>query len=241
MVIQVDEVAVPGHVHGYPEVAFGGYVAGVLAKRSEHKTLRVDFRSKVPLETPLTLTPTRDGGQALTAADGTLLAETTAAELTLDPPAAPSWSEAKAITAAALASERRGITNCYGCGSGCAPGRGLLLFPSDADHLDLIVAAWVPDPLLGTDEGLLPTETVWAALDCPGGWASMRQPGTSFGSVTAALTATQLQPIHAGGEYISYAWPISRDGRKCTVGVALATADGEPCALAEALWIEPKH
>ncbi|WP_280473705.1 PaaI family thioesterase [Nocardia asiatica] len=98
-----------------------------------------------------------------------------------------------------------------------------------------------PDPLLGGPDGFLSTENVWAALDCPGGWAAMALRDLRPGAVTAALTATQFEPVRAGDSYVSYGWPIAANGRKHTVGVALARTDGTLCALAEALWIEPRQ
>ncbi|MFX0577458.1 PaaI family thioesterase [Nocardia nepalensis] len=236
--IRTETVTVPEHVHGYPDVAFGGYVAGLLAGRCDDATVRVDFRAKVPLETQMSLHPTRSGGHALTGTDGALLAESTPAVLSADPPPAPTWAEAEAVTEAAMVSRR--VTDCYGCGAACAPGRGLRLLTWDTPDHDLIIAAWIPDPGLADESGCLPPEVVWSALDCPGGWAAMRKQGMPTGGVTAALTATQLRPVHADSPYISYAWPITHQGRKHTVGIALATPSGDLCAVAEALWIGPK-
>jgi hypothetical protein len=44
----------------------------------------------------------------------------------------------------------------------------------------------------------------------------------------------------AGERHIAFGWRISRSGRKTVVGSALATADGQLCALGQALWIDPK-
>ncbi|GAB2655543.1 PaaI family thioesterase [Nocardia goodfellowii] len=234
-------VRIPGYAHGYPEVAFGGYVAGVLAANSEDPTeLRVDFRAPVPVETPLTITATESGGRALSNADGLLLAQTAKATVTIAAPPAPSWAEAQAATAAALSSPERSRGDCFGCGADCEPGRGMRLFTSKLPGHDLIAGAWSPDPALGGAGGELSAEHVWSLLDCPGGWAAMTMRGMRPGAVTAALTGTQLRPVSVGAEYISYAWAAHRAGRKYTVGVALATADGSLCALAEALWIEPR-
>ncbi|WP_194818468.1 PaaI family thioesterase [Nocardia sp. XZ_19_385] len=235
-------VRIPGYAHGYPEVAFGGYVAGVLAANSEDPTeLRVDFRAPVPIEQPLTIASTESGARTLTDADGLLLAETAKATVGIVAPPVPSWAEAKAATEAALVSRERPRTDCYGCGADCAPGRGMRLFTSKLPGHDLIAGAWTPDPALGGADGTLGAEHVWSLLDCPGGWAAMTMHGMRPGAVTAALTATQLQPISVGADYISYSWAANRDGRKYTVGVALATPDGDLCALAEALWIEPRQ
>ncbi|MEV6280220.1 hypothetical protein [Nocardia sp. NPDC051832] len=240
--VEVTTVSIPRYAHGYPEVAFGGYVAGVLAAHSEDPTeLRVDFRAPVPIEQPLTITATESGGRALTDADGLLLAETAKATVGIVVPAAPSWADAKAGTAAALESLERPRTDCYGCGVECEPGRGMRLFSSKVPGHDLIAGAWTPAPELGDADGNLSTEHVWSLLDCPGGWAAITMLGMQPGAVTAALTATQLQPVSVGVEYISYSWAADRDGRKYTVGVALATPGGDLCAVAEALWIQPRQ
>ncbi|GAB2729019.1 PaaI family thioesterase [Nocardia thraciensis] len=234
-----ETVILPEHVHGYPDVAFGGYVAGMLARRTGSPVVRVDFRSIVPVATEVGL-GTTDTGWALTAADGRLLVEAAPADVTIETPTPPSWAEAKLATDAAVTSPERQVTDCYGCGAVCAPGRGLRLFPWLLPERDLIAAAWQPDPGLAADNGVLPPEIVWSALDCPGGVAGIALGGMRYGAFTAALTATQLRPLLAGDEYISYAWPIRADGRKHTVGVALSTPEGDLCALAEALWIGPK-
>ncbi|RDI55748.1 hypothetical protein [Nocardia mexicana] len=234
-----ETVTLPEHVHGYPDVAFGGYVAGMLAQRTESPVVRVDFRSIVPVATEVGFGAT-DTGWALTAADGRLLVEAAPADLTIETPTPPSWAEAKLASDAAVSTGGRPITDCYGCGAACAPGRGLRLFPWQMPDRELIAAAWQPDPGLADENGVLPPEVVWSALDCPGGIAGIQLSGMRYGAFTAALTATQWQPVRAEHEYISYAWPIRADGRKHTVGVALSTLGGDLCAYAEALWIEPK-
>lgn len=238
--IQTETVTIPQYAHGYPDVAFGGYVAGLLAGRSGPDTVRVDFRRAVPVSTPLVV-PAHDGEHVtLTSADGTLLAEATPSTLHLDPPPAPTWSEAKRATETALSSPKRTVTDCYGCGVNVTAGRGLRLFPWALPDRQLMAAAWTPDQGLADEHGELPPENVWATLDCPGGIAAWVFSRMGQGAVTAALTGTQLQPVLAGAEYISYAWSTRQDGRKQTVGVALSTPEGELCALAEALWIVPR-
>ncbi|NNH75821.1 hypothetical protein HLB23_39230 [Nocardia uniformis] len=238
--IETETITIPTHVHGYPDVAFGGYVAGMLARRTGADTVRVDFRRAVPIEQPIRV-PAHDGDRIiLTGADDGLLAEATPAALTVVAPPAPSWSEAKSATEAALSSPARQVTDCYGCGVECPPGRGLRLFPWSLSDRRIMAAAWTPDQGLADTHGELPPEVVWSTLDCPGGIAAWVFQKMGPGAVTAALTATQLQPVLAGAEYISYAWPMHTDGRKRTVGVALSTPDGELCALGEALWIAPR-
>ncbi|MEU5762973.1 hypothetical protein [Nocardia sp. NPDC047648] len=237
--IRTDAFTVPGHVRGYPGVAFGGYVAGLLAAASDAAQVRVDFRRAVSVDSPVVLTADGSGGASLTDQEGTVLAEASESMVTVTPRPAPAWAEARAATA--TADVLRKMSHCYGCGAACAPGRGLRLSPWAMPTHDMVVAAWTPDPLLGGPDGFLSTENVWAALDCPGGWAAMALRDLRPGAVTAALTATRFEPVRAGDSYLSYGWPISATGRKHTVGVALARTDGTLCALAEALWIEPRR
>src|SRR5687768_4183621 len=86
-----ETLTVPGHVTGYPEVAFGGYVAGLLAARSDAKEVRVDFRGTVPAGTPVHFTKSPDGGGRLGTARGDLLVAASPAELSLAVPEMPSF------------------------------------------------------------------------------------------------------------------------------------------------------
>lgn len=236
-------LSVPTHATGYPGVAFGGYVAGLLAARAEAKTVRVDFRGAVRPDTPLQVTQTPDGGCLLGDAENGALVACAPAELLLDPPEMPTWEQAQAATEDYLGHIRKSpppIPDCFGC-SPVPVGLGVRVFPSRVPGRELLAAAWVPDAELALDDGTLPPEMVWSTLDCPGGWVGIRFGLTKPGAVTAALTGRQLRPVRAGERHVSYAWPIAGEGRKVTVGVALATVDGELCALGEALWISPRE
>ncbi|MEC3918529.1 PaaI family thioesterase [Nocardia sp. CDC160] len=238
---QAEALTIPEHIHGYPDVAFGGYVAGLLAPHAGADTVRIDFRRAVGVGTPILLSRPEPGRATFTATDDTVLVEATAATLRIDPVPAPSWSDATRSVETALSSPDRLVTDCFGCGVACAPGRGLRLFPWRVAGQELMAAAWTPDPGLADENGELPPEIVWSALDCPGGIAAWVFSRMGRGAFTAALTATRFAPVLAGADYISHAWVLHRDGRKHTVGVALSTREGELCALAEALWIEPRH
>ncbi|MGW2631257.1 hypothetical protein ACWC2K_18215 [Streptomyces chattanoogensis] len=233
-----DAIVVPGLFVGYPGVAFGGYVAGVLAERAEATTVRVDFRGPVPTEVPVPIAETAGGGVELGDTERPL-ATARPAELPLDTPAAPSWDEAVAATEAFRAAPPSGVVDCFGCGLRTA-GRGLRMHCAPVPGRDLVASALVPSPAFAAPDGLLPTRLVWGALDCPGNWAG-RLLGTQCpGAVTASLTGTILRPVTAGEPHIVYAWLLSESGRKHMMGVALATAEGELCAVSEALWLDPR-
>ncbi|MGV9677978.1 hypothetical protein ACWDSJ_22100 [Nocardia sp. NPDC003482] len=141
-------ITIPAYAHGYPGVAFGGYVAGLLAERTSGSSVRVDFRRAVPLETPILLAETASGCSLLDT-DGNLLAEAgpdTDAALSIPP--APALAEAKAASATSAAATRA-VDDCYGCGTTNPPGRGLRLHPWGLRARNQVIAAWIPDPELG--------------------------------------------------------------------------------------------
>ncbi|MEU9658990.1 hypothetical protein [Streptomyces chartreusis] len=233
-----DAIVVPELYVGYPEVAFGGYIAGVLAERSGARTVRVDFRGPVPVEVPVRIAETADDGVELGEAERPLAAARPA-ELPLEVPAAPSWDEADAAAERFRAAPPSGVVDCFGCGLRTAD-RGLRVHGTPVPDLDLVASAWTPSHAFADADGLLPTQLVWGALDCPGHWAGRFLGTLRAGAVTASLTGTVLRPVVAGEPHISYAWLVSESGRKHTMGVALATAEGELCGVSEALWIDPK-
>ncbi|WP_037890659.1 hypothetical protein [Streptomyces viridochromogenes] len=233
-----DAIVVPELYAGYPKVAFGGYVAGVLAERSGAPTVRVDFRGPVPVEVPVRIAETADGGVELGEAERPLAAARPA-ELLLEPPAAPSWDEAAAAAERFRAAPPAGVVDCFGCGLRTAD-RGLRVHCTPVPERGLVASAWVPSRAFADRDGLLPNHLVWGALDCPGNWAGRFLGTQRPGAVTAALTGTIERPVAAGEPYVLYAWLLSESGRKHMTGVALATAAGELCAVSEALWIDPR-
>ncbi|MBW5482233.1 hypothetical protein GPJ59_10140 [Streptomyces bambusae] len=232
----------PERLHGYPGVAFGGYVAGVLAGWAAAKHVRVDFRRPVPTGLPVRLAATPDGGCALTA-DEMLLATAVpvdSAGVAAGVPAAPSWAEAEAAAEAYRADPPDGQTDCFGCGLDRTASTGLRQHCGPVPGRALVATAWTPGPELASRGGLLPPELVWGALDCPGNAAGRLLDGRPAGAVTAALSALLVRPVRAGERLVSYAWMLSSAERKYGVGTAVATADGELCATAEALWVLPR-
>ncbi|MFD8633914.1 PaaI family thioesterase [Streptomyces sp. NPDC059533] len=236
-----ETITVPEHLHGYPGVAYGGYVAGLLAGRAAAGTVRVDFRRPVPTEAPVRSAARPDGGCELIDAEGLLLAAATPAAFEgADAPAAPSWERASAAAEAYRAAPPDGQVDCFGCGLDRTPSTGLRLHCGAVAGGGMVATAWTPGRELAGADGLLPAELVWGALDCPGNAAGRLLDGRPAGAVTAALTARLLRPVPVGEGLVSYAWLLGSSGRKYSVGTALATAAGELCAVGEALWVQPR-
>ncbi|MFF5706228.1 hypothetical protein ACFY7H_27655 [Streptomyces sp. NPDC012794] len=247
----METITVPEALHGYPGVAFGGYVAGLLAERvagrlpADAGAVRVDFRRPVPTGAAVRLDPhAEDGGAALFDADGVLLAAASAvAPPDGEVPEPPSWAEASKAADAYRADPPDGQVDCFGCGLDRTPATGLRLHCGPVPGRDLVATAWTPDAGLLDGGGLLPPELAWAALDCPGNAAGrlLGAGGGPAGAVTASLTGRLLRPVPAAGGLVSYAWLLGGEGRKYTVGTALATAGGELCGVGRALWVHPRR
>ena len=233
-----DAIVVPELYVGYPGVAFGGYVAGVLAERLGTRTAQVDFRGPVPVGVALPIAQAAEGAVRLGEAERPLAAARPA-ELSLDVPAAPSWEDAAAASERYRTEPPSGVVDCFGCGLR-APDRGLRVHCAPVPELGLVASAWTPSHTFADPDGLLPARLVWGVLDCPGNWAGRFLGTQRPGAVTAALTGSILRPVAVGERHTVYAWLVSESGRKHTMGVALATADGELCAVSEALWIDPR-
>ncbi|QEU91703.1 hotdog fold domain-containing protein [Streptomyces kanamyceticus] len=239
-----EELVVPALYEGYPGLAFGGYVAGVLAGRTPPGTVRVDFRAAIRVGVPVRFGELPDGGAALTDDAGNVLAGARpAAALDLDVPSAPTWDEAVAATAAYRAAPPSGVADgsvdCFGCGDR-APDRGLRQHCAPVPGRDVVAAAWAPHPAFDDGSGALRPDLAWAALDCPSAAPGIHFGGLRKGAVTASLTGTMLRPMAVGEDHITYAWLIAESGRKHEMGVAAVTASGELCAVGSALWVDPR-
>ncbi|MFI7318469.1 PaaI family thioesterase [Streptomyces venezuelae] len=241
-------VTVPASHQGYPGIAFGGYVAGLLAARAAADTVRVDFRAATPVDTPLRVTGLDHGGAQLSDGTGAVFATATPVPgLSVSAaPDAPSWDQAAAAAEAFRTAGPTGlaadgtVVDCFGCGPR-PPGRGLRQCCMPVPGRDVVATAWTAHPAFADARGLMRAELLWAVLDCPTAWAGVHAGRLRPGAVTASLTATLLRPVAAGEDLITYAWPIATQGRKHTMGAVVTTERGEPCAVGEALWIDPRR
>ncbi len=83
----------------------------------------------------------------------------------------------------------------------------------------------------------MPDEIVWAALDCPSGWAvdEFSRSGVLLGRLAARIVA----PVTPGEPHVVIGWPIGEDGRKRFAGSAVFDAHGELKAYARSTWLVP--
>jgi hypothetical protein len=235
-----EEVAVARRFNGPPELGQGGYACGLVAEYVDAPTASVSLRRPVPLETPLEV-GTSDGLVSLRDPDGETVAEGSVAQLDLDPPAPPMAAEAEAASARSpmrMQPERHPFPTCFGCGFDRDPDEALRIIPGPLTEGDPTVLAttWTPLPEFAGPDGAVRALFMWAALDCPTGWAAA--PLGEKPHVLARLTAQPLaHPATPGEPHVVLAWLIGREGRKSRAGAAIYDGAGELCGLAEGLWI----
>jgi hypothetical protein len=223
---------------GPPNSGNGGYVCGVLAKDIEGPATSV-LRARVPLDVDLDLR-LEDGVMQLTDAVGGLVGRAAPADRALlpTPPEAPSLQAAHEAGAGYPGHDQRIHPICFTCGPERHEGDGLRVFPGQImgapeGH---VACVWTPHPAFGDTEGLVPAEVIWAALDCPGFFAWVVKAGR-HGALLGTMTGEVVRRPEAGQELIVTAWPLEREGRKETAGVALFTVDGELLARGHQVWI----
>lgn len=230
----IDTITIARRFNGPPESGNGGYVCGVLAQYVEG-AVEVTLRSPPPLEKPLSVRREPDGRVALL--DGAVVvAEAKAAALDLPPPPAPSASAAHNAMARYVGFHTHAFPYCFVCGPARKTGDGLLIFAGELAGTNAVAAPWTPDPSLGDEHGIVRPEFLWSALDWPGYWASL-EGGDPIPALLGRLTAEVTPELRVGQECTVIGWPISRQGRKRTVGTALYAGD-KLVGKGMAVWIE---
>lgn len=190
------------------------------------------LRSPVPLETPLQIESLSAG--AVLRNDGRVIIEANSTTIDVMPPAAVSLETATGASSKSPALDpKHPFPTCFVCGPKRHPGDGLRIFPAPLNGA-LHAAAWRPAAELGDSAGDLKPEFLWAAMDCPTGFASgFPVVGTL---VTGRLAVKQLEPIRVGEPCVVLSWPLAVEGRK-HFSAACLYQKGEPRAVARATWI----
>jgi hypothetical protein len=199
----------------------GGYTCGVIAREHGGDELEVTLLRPPPLDEWLRL----DDGRVWD--DHALIAEVSPGPVGLEPPVPVSWQEAVAAQAPDFDSP---FPECFVCGH--AREDGLHIHAGPIAGRDVVAAPWQVAP------DTVGSEFVWAALDCPGAYAT----GVIGRGVVVLgrLTTRVLRVPQAGERCVIIGWPLESDGRKHGAGTALWSASGELLGIARALWIEPR-
>lgn len=221
---------------GPPDMGNGGYVSGVLAEHLEG-TAEITLRLPTPLEQALSLRHDTGGKRVVLENGDKLIAEGRATSLQLTPPAPFSYEEAVVASQKYAGFVKHPFPDCFVCGTTRSQGDGLRIFPGPLNGpFEIMVAAgWIPDKSLGNASGLVQSRFIWAALDCPGGFAAIKD---GKPTVLGQMTARIENLVRVGERYSVVGWLLAEEGRKRTVGSAIFSEAGLLCGIAKGIWFE---
>jgi hypothetical protein len=217
---------------GPPDSANGGYTAGLLASQLRG-AVEVTLRRPPPLERELSLLVA--GEQARLSQGDVLIAEARRAAVEVEPPPAPSFARASALSKRYIGHTKHHFPSCFVCGPARQPGDGLRIFPGGERDGDPVAAPWVPDLSLAEPNGALRQEFMWAALDCIGYFA-IAAPDYPI-ALLGRMTADIIGSVNTGEPCVVVGWPLAREGRKLEAATALYDHDGKPLGTARQTWI----
>jgi len=229
---QLAELRLGGRFCGPAASANGGYTCGAIAELLGGE-VEVTLRRPPPLDRPLRL---RVGDAGATVRDGDeLVAEAHPATVALAVPGTAALAEARRAAGRYPLFQGHPFPTCFTCGPDRGAGDGLRIFPGPLAGGDLWAAPWTPDPSVADQDGLVESAVVWAALDCPSGFAA--GVGDTI-MVLGRMAARVLARPRADTSYCLVAWRTGpAAGRKQPAGSALLDACGGVLAVARTLWV----
>jgi hypothetical protein len=241
----VERVLIPARFNGPRASGQGGYSCGVAGRLVRGSAAEVRLRAPPPLDTYFDVHRSSDGSVQVNDGDRVVM-DGRPVDLTVDLPTPVTMEKAK--NAAHPAEEIVGhpFPTCFGCGPERAEGDGLRLFPGFIDaRQEQVACPLVFERSFAGDDGVVPVELVWAALDCPSGWAlhggDMQRVGTDIGLyVTGTIAAAVDAPLRVDEPHVVMGWRIGSDGRKLFTGSAIFTEEGAAVARCRQTWIVVK-
>ncbi len=222
---------------GPPTSGNGGYTCGMLAAATS-RHVEVRLARPPPLDARLEIVDDRETG-GLKLLHGTdVIATATPKTFELEVPKPPTYAEALAAVSNYEGFQEHAYSDCFVCGPERERGDGMRIFASPIAGAGVVAAAWMPDrSLVGADGKVLP-EFMWAALDCPGFFATgVAARGPLLGTYAARIDRC----VHLDAACVVMGWALSHEGRKHVVGTAVFDNFGELCGRALATWIEPRQ
>jgi hypothetical protein len=240
----MDRLIIDARFNGPPGSGNGGYCAGRFAHAAGWSATgwpatetpatgspvtgdaaEVTLRRPPPLQVEVATRPADEGVDVYHGAD--LVAQVRPARIGPDEIVEPvGWDEAVAASTRYPGLTTHPFPTCFACGPARDPGDGLRLFPGRLPD-GRTAAPWsVPTPTA--------PELVWAALDCPGGWAIPLE-GRPY--VLGRLAVRIVRVPGAGERCVVMGAVTGEEGRKAYVRSSLWTADGDLLAQARATWL----
>jgi hypothetical protein len=247
-------IVISPRFNGPPESGNGGYSAGRFASvLSLTRPVEVTLRRPIPMAVALRAEVDADGASVF-AADELIATAALVDEAALGDPVPPvPFADAVVAALGYPGKDRHPFPTCFVCGPARADRDGLEVFAGPvAGDRTYVAAALVLRPehvvsdqpvdagLARLDPHLAPVvpELVWAALDCPGGWAIDLPARPSV----LGRYAARIFDVPAIGEHCVVVGALDGlDGRKAFTRSTAYGADGRELGRATATWIEIKR
>jgi hypothetical protein len=229
-----DSLTIPPRFAGPPGSANGGYTSGRLAAcLTTGGPVTVTLWRPPPLSRALRVECDPDECRLLD--DEDLVAVARRDSFQGDAPTVVSIDQAACAEPSYAGRAQHPFPTCFVCGPDRKPGDGMLLSPGRGAR-GQTACRWTPDASLAAGEGepVAAVPFVWAALDCPAGWASdIESRPLVLGRMTAECE--RLPPV---GESCVVVGAVRGTERKKTfTSSALYDRDGALLARAEHTWI----
>jgi hypothetical protein len=217
-------VIIPARFNGPPGSANGGYACGLFSE-ALGGGFEITLLVPPPLDTQLDIV-----GDELRHGDLVVARARRAAHSDADVAAPVSLAEAEAASTRYAGFEHHAYPTCFTCGPAREDGLGIFAGPVEGRD-GVVAASWTP-------EAGVRAEIVWAALDCPAGWAvdDFQREGVLLGRMAASIHG-RPEP---GEAHVVIGWRIDEDRRKRFAGSALYTAGGDLLAHARSTWLVPR-
>lgn len=229
----MDQPVIDAQFNGPDRSGNGGYVCGMIAEQLPAPGVHTSMlRVPPPLDTPLAWS-SANGTVSLLQPPDILIGTAQAGEFSDEVPPCPTLAQAQAGMAAYPGFRHHPFDHCFTCGTARKPGDGLRIFTGPIGQ-STVAAPWTPHEAFGGEDGRIDVPVMWAALDCPGGWAV---DFTKIPIVLGKMTAEVFRRPRAGEDCLSTGHLRRRDGRKFLTDTALYSTAGELLGRAEQVWI----
>jgi hypothetical protein len=231
------DIVIPRRFCGPPDRGNGGLTAGLLA-RHVRGSAEVTLRRPAPLETPMAVSA-KDAQVVLRDGD-TVIAEASATTIEIDTPPAVGLADARAAAARSpvlVHPDWHPFPGCFVCGTERAAGDGLRVHPGRLEGQEMFAAPVAYPAELAAPDGSVPSELLWAALDCPSSFVmymSGERPEAPYVLGRIAARLDRRPAIDA--TLVAVSWLLGLDGRKLFAASALYDGS-DVAAVARATWI----
>jgi len=211
----------------------GGYAAGMFARVIDGPAT-VTLKKPPPLDTPIDIRAGEAGSFDAVVGDD-VIATVKPGAVSVSPPPMPDAAGVAHAHDDFVAAKDQLIPYCFVCGRKRAPGDGLRIFSGAAPDSPVNADFWTPAADLADADGLIASEYLWAALDCPGAFA------LRMGNVMTLLGRFAVEILRRpkpGERLLAAAWRAGQDGRKHFADSALLDENQQIIAAANSVWIE---